>query len=316
MAKSIPFRILLTGTPYRKGVIDFFGPLSIVDPAKFDSYWKFVNKWCIRIDSGFGKSIERNPSDVGAFRSMIRNYADILRKEDYLKELPGKIRQTVPVIMDKEQERVYKELSEELMAETDNGELILSPSILSLLIRLRQILVCPKVLGLDTYGAATETMLDMADDLVEERKPFVIFTPFRQAVPYIAQALHERHSGVRIYSITGGLTPKEFHEAWDGFQKDNGCRVLICVIKSGASFQATAADTAFFLGYEYDFNLNEQAEDRLNRMGQKNLVNCYYLMSKGTIDDHAVKLLNDKVTGAEWILSNEETYQKLIEKKS
>src|SRR5690606_5275593 len=94
LAKAIPYVYLLTGTPYRRGVIDFYAPLSLVDPVSFNSYWKYVQKYCRVIDNGFGKEIERTPKNLVEFRKMIRKYASIMRKEDYVKDLPEKDRKS------------------------------------------------------------------------------------------------------------------------------------------------------------------------------------------------------------------------------
>lgn len=307
----IPIIYLLTGTPYRRGVIDFYGPLSVTAPDVFDSYWKFVGKFCMTIQTGFGKTIERNPKDVVAFRAMLRQYASILKKTDYPDELPSKQRQAIPVIMDEEQARAYNEVTEQMYTVTDSGELIMAPGILSLSVRQRQLLVCPQELGLTTRGAALDTLVERAGELVENNRPFVIFTPFKKAIPWIAKALREEYEGITTFEITGGLTPEQFRDAWQGFQKRGaaGTCVLICVIKSSASFHATVADTCFFLGYEWDFNQNEQAEDRLNRLGQKNMVNCYYFKHRYTIDDDVLQKLNDKKFSADLILSSEKVFE-------
>jgi SNF2 family DNA or RNA helicase len=315
LAKAIPHVFLLTGTPYRRGAVDFFGPLSLVAPDRFDSYWSYIGRYCRTIDTGFGKSIERNPKDVVGFRKMLREYASILKKEDHLKDMPPKQRVMLPVHMDDEQERIYKDLVEELFAMTDTGELIMTPGILSQSVRLRQLLACPQELGLKTRGAAIEMILEKSEEIVDANRPFVIFTPFRKAVPYLTEAIREKYGAIKIHTITGGLTPEEFAGQWQGFQNGGGSSVLICVIKSGASFHATRADTAFFLGYEYDFNQNTQAEDRLYRIGQTRPVTCYYLMHKGTIDDEVVQILNDKKRGADLVLSDEAMFKRLVAKR-
>lgn len=315
---EIKYGYLLTGTPQRKGVIDFFGPLSLVDPKEFDNYWRYVNKYCVTIKEAMGISIERNPKDLKTFRPMLRRYASILKKEDYLKELPGKIRQNIPVELDPEQRKIYDDLTSEMFAVTSKDELIITPSVLTLLMRQRQLVVAPQILGLETRGACIDTMLEMSAGLVDDKKPFVVFTPFRKAVPFIKEALLAEYKELRgkIYTITGGLTAEEFGNEWQSFQNSKGAGVLICVIKSGASFQATVADTAFFLGAEYDFNLDLQAEDRLNRMGQKNLVRCYYITGRGTVDEEIAKRLNDKKYAADLILSNENAFRLMLLKHS
>lgn len=319
LAAQVNTCYLLTGTPYRKGMVDFFGPLSIVDSKKFDSYWKYVHRYGITIDTGYGKAIERNPNNATKFREMVRQHASIMKKQDYLHDLPEKIRSVLPVEMNEEQQKIYDELTEELMAFTDDGELIITPSSLTLMIRQRQLLVCPQELGLKHRGAAIDTIIDMVEDHCIEDKPFTIFTPFRKAVKWVRKALEDEYPGIPVYEITGGLTDAEFTNTWKGFQEGagngKGFRVLICVIKSSAAFHATAADTAFFLGCEYDFNQNAQAEDRLYRIGQTRPVNCYYLLHRNTIDDSIVQILNDKAFSADIVLAPDQVYREMMERR-
>jgi SNF2 family DNA or RNA helicase len=147
-------------------------------------------------------------------------------------------------------------------------------------------------------------------------EPIIVFTPFKQAVPYIIKAFEEEYrSDIHIYSITGGLTAEQFGTAWHGFQNDTkGRRVLICVIKSAASFQATAACTEYFLGCEWDFNLNEQGEDRAYRIGQKNFVNVYYIKYKDTVDAHVLQRLNEKRQASDWVVGSDTQYVQLLQK--
>lgn len=310
MAKQIPTRFVLTGTPFRQGCVDLFGPLSLVDPQKFDSYWKYVNRYCVIIKTPFGKSIERTPANIPAFRSMIRTYMIRRLKDDVLEELPGKLRQPLFVEMNKAQQKLYDELTNTLIAEVpDSGEILMTPNQMTLRVRQRQILACPQVLGLKERGAAIDTIIEHSHIKLDENKPIVVFTPFRKAIPYLEQAFTSEYPNCRIYKIQGQMTAEEFGASWLGFQNDK-CKqkVLLCVIKSSASFQATVADTAYFLGYEWDFNLDEQAEDRLCRMGQKNFVNIFYLMHKGTVDEEVAQRLNEKKSASDWVMGTEKEY--------
>ena len=89
---------------------------------------------------------------------------------------------------------------------------------------------------------------------------------------------------------------------------------MICVIKSGASFHATEAADCFFAGYEWDFNLNVQSEDRLCRLGQENFVNCNYLLHNGTVDEDVKAKMNDKFDASNWIIGTEEQYQLMLKR--
>lgn len=313
-AREIPVRFPLTGTPFRQGCIDLYAPLSLVDPKTFDSYWKFVNKWCTVIPTPFGKEIERNPSNITAFRSMLNRYVVRRLKEEVLQELPGKTRQPLVVKMNSEQQKIYDELVENLMAEIpDTDEIIITPGQMTLIMRLRQLLTAPQVLGLKHRGAAIDAIIEHSHLRMDDNRPIVVFTPFRKALPYLREAFEAEYPGVKIYEIRGQLTAEEFASAWQGFQNDKyKKKVMFCVIKSGASFQATAADTGYFLGCEYDFTLNEQAEDRLNRMGQKNFVNFYYTMHAGTVEESIMDILNSKKSSSTWVMGSELQYQRML----
>lgn len=314
LAREIPTRYVLTGTPFRQGCVDLYGPLSLLDPVKFNSYWKFVNKYCTIIETAFGKEIERNPSNLEGFRALLKQYMVRRLKEDVLLELPGKQRQSLFVEMLPQQQKLYDELTEQLIAEVpDSEELLITPNQMTLMMRQRQILACPQVLGLKVRGAAIDAIMEHSHLSMDDEKPIVIFTPFRSSIEFVAQALQEEYPGIELYIIQGKMSAEEFGASWMGFQNSkNPKRALLCVIKSGASFHSTAASTAYFLGYEWDFNFNEQCEDRLNRMGQKDFVNIYYVMTKGTVDENVAAKLNDKKSSSNWVVGTDKQYMAML----
>ncbi|MEG1543050.1 MAG: DEAD/DEAH box helicase [Tannerellaceae bacterium] len=308
---------LITGTPIRQGVTDLFFPLHLMDPDAFPNYWAFVNKYCIVIQTPFGKQIERNPKNIPEFRQMLNKYMIRRLKTEVLKDLPGKQRTPVPVVMSAKQSAVYKALLEEFMYEGNADEdIILSPNQMVTDLRLRQLLVTPRLLGIDDDGAGFAYLSEVVPDLLLANRPVVIFTPFRQAIPLIADLVKGWKLNTTIYTLQGGMTPAAFADQWQAFQKlPSKNKVLLCVIKSGASFHATESADCYFLGYEWDFNLNVQSEDRLCRLGQHNAVQCNYLLHEGdTVDDDVKNKLNEKQLSADWIIGSEKQYKELLRK--
>lgn len=311
--RQVPYLCLITGTPIRQGVIDLYGPLHIVDRYRFSNYWSFVNRHCITLMTPFGKSIERRPKNPDELRSILSNYMIRRTKKELkargdLKDLPGKQRQPLLVEMTTKQRKAHDTLIKDMYyVEGDN--VIMAANAMTLRLHLRQLLTCPKLLGIDDYGAALEEIVDRGSDLIDNDNPFIIYTPFREAVPFIKERIRSKIKNVAIYSVSGGMSSKEFTAQWQGFQNSkNQKKVLICVIKSCSSFDAYEASYGFFLGYEWDFNLNEQAEDRMCRLGQGDFVNIYYMMHKGTVDEDVAQRLNDKQEASNWIIGDEEIY--------
>jgi SNF2 family DNA or RNA helicase len=312
--KDIPYRFLLTGTPFRQGVVDFYSPLHLVDPNRFTNYYSYVNRWCIQIKDTFGVTIERNPKNIFAFREMINQYMIRRTKEEVFKDMPEKQRQAIPVDMNEEQAAIYWELTENLFTiipETD--EVLLTPGQLALLTRQRQLLACPQILGLKDRGAALDTIVEMSHEQLDNKEPVVIYTPYRQAVPFIEHAFIQEYGKLEVYKIQGKMSAEEFRDSWMGFQNSSGLRIMICVIKSGASFKASKANVGYFLGCEWDFNLNEQAEDRMFDPDDKVSLQVYYILHRGTAEDSVIAKLNDKKGSANWVLSNEEVFKTILE---
>lgn len=317
--RNIPLVTLITGTPIRKGVIDLYAPLHIMDRKRFNSYWSFVNKYCITLQGPFGKEIERLPRNPEEFRKMLNQYMIRRTKKELrnrldLYDLPDKERQVIEVEMSVKQQQLYDELVEQMFV-VDGDNVIMAPNQMTLLLRLKQLLVTPRLLGIDEDGAALEAIVEMGRDLIDNQQPFVVFTPFSQALPHIENAIKQSIPNIRIYKIQGGLSAKDFASQWQGFQQNpSKNKAMLCVIKSGSSFDAYEASYAFFLGYEEDFNLNEQAEDRLCRQGQKNFVNIYYMLHRGTVDEDVKERLNAKKEASNWIIGSEEVYQSLLKR--
>lgn len=315
LIKNVGRTYLMTGTPVRQGVIDLFAPLHLIAPHIFTNYWSFVNRYCITTETPFGKQIERNPRNIPAFREMLNHHMVRRLKTEVLQDLPGKQRNPISLEMTKKQAKVHKELMENLMY-ADEKDLIVAPNQMTAILRVRQLLVSPRLLGIDEDGAALNYLTEASESLLTANRPFVVFTPFKQALPLIKEVIRSAGIRVNIYTISGGLTPAAFANEWQGFEADKSSRkVLVCVIKSGASFHATTAADCFFLGYEWDFNFNVQSEDRLCRIGQDNFVNCNYLLHEGDTVDIAVKnRLNEKQDAANWIIGTEIQYQEMLKK--
>jgi len=292
---------LVTGTPIRQTPADLWAPLNLLYPKIFTSYWKFVNKYCIVIKDKFGSTIERRPKDVMQFRIDIRDKYIIRRtKDQVLHDLPSKTRTSIPIDMTPVQKRLYEQLAEQMLAES-NGRLVIAPNAVSRDLKLRQLLVSPMLLGIDDKGAALSSIKDLVQDEYLEGNSVAVFTPFRAAVDLIAEELQSISD--LIITVKGGMSAKELFETTQRFQKaPTAKKALVATIKSSTSFDAYAASAAYFIGYEWSYDDNEQAEDRLHRIGQKKHVRCYYIINNGTLDEYIMQAVSSKFVASGLVL--------------
>jgi len=80
------------------------------------------------------------------------------------------------------------------------------------------------------------------------------------------------------------------------FQNDQNIRVaILSMTAAGQGLTLTAASTVIFAELHWTPGVIQQAEDRAHRIGQKNAVNCIFLIGKNTLDDIMWPLIARKV---------------------
>jgi SNF2 family DNA or RNA helicase len=101
--------------------------------------------------------------------------------------------------------------------------------------------------------------------------------------------------GMKVNTISGDTNSKSRQEIVDDFQANN-IDVLICnTIAAKEGITLTAADTVLFIEREWVPTDEEQAEDRVYRIGQESQhVHAVYLSIAGTIDEHFDRVVAEK----------------------
>jgi SWI/SNF-related matrix-associated actin-dependent regulator of chromatin subfamily A-like protein 1 len=294
-----PYMFHLTGSPIINDADDLWPLLHLANPYAWKSYWAYVNKYMFKDNNGFGWKVHDVKDPVGLRRDLER-YMLRRKKTDVLLQLPEKRRVPWDLQMTPTQKRHYDNLVKEMMTElTDGGDILAVPSKLALLTRLRQLLVTPRLLGIDEDGAAIEAI---AEHLTENPHPAVVFTPFAQAIPHIHAALN----GQPVWEVSGKLSDRQLSAVTTSYQNSSAPnKVLISTVQMGTSWEATSASNAYFLGYDWSPDINIQSEDRLHRHGQFNPVLARYFTYEETIDQHLMNILERKTTVKKLVLDAE-----------
>lgn len=294
------YLVMVTGTPIRKGPQDLYAPLHLINPTKFSNYWRFVNTYCIVTKEYFGYTIEKRPKNPQQFVEMLKPYLIRRTKKKVLKELPPIERQPLYMQMTPKQAEYYEELAEHGVLETPSG-LVLCANEAVKIIRLRQLLVTPKIFGFDEPGIGLKTLKEVVGDSFEGGRSVAICTPFKSGADIIA---HEISQGIAdsVYTIHGDVK-QDPRTIADAFQEDPRVRkAIVYTVSSGMSWDAYTASDCYFLGAEWSAIDNRQAEARLHRMGQEKSVNVYYMINEDTIDDAIVDRLDENIMASNWVL--------------
>jgi len=306
------FLVLATGTPVKKGPHNLFGPFHLISPHRFPSYWKFVYKHCIVIPNDFGQDIEPKPKHPEEFKEFIKPYLIRRTKKKVLKELPPLQRDSIELQMTPRQKRYYQELADTGMLKTPGG-LIACPNEAVKLMRLRQLLVTPRIFGFEEKGGGLSLIKEIVQDSFEAEQPIAISTPFKPAIEYIAEEIQPLTKA--IYKIHGGMKTPAVTVANMFQQAPTYEKVMLYTTTSGISWDAYAASNLYCLGAEWSAVENKQAEARLHRLGQLKSVNAYYMLYPGTIDDAVLERLDENQMAANWTLDTDRMLKLLKESK-
>jgi SNF2 family DNA or RNA helicase len=132
----------------------------------------------------------------------------------------------------------------------------------------------------------------------------VVFTQFQKSAKLLAKLLDKQKIGYGI--IHGGVKTEQRQKEVNKFQNNKDCKVFIATIKTGGlGLTLTAGSIAVFLDKDWTTANNNQAVDRLHRIGQEKNVTVIELLAKDSIEEYIEKLLAEK----------QKTFDSLIEGK-
>jgi SNF2 family DNA or RNA helicase len=126
-------------------------------------------------------------------------------------------------------------------------------------------------------------------------KPVVVFAHHRDVLRNTAMALKNSKNPLRFGGITGDMSAEKRSQTVDRFQNGE-LDVLFCsTVAAKEGITLTAADTVVFIEREWTPAWEEQAEDRVNRIGQESSsVHAVYLTVTDTIDEKFNHVVEEK----------------------
>lgn len=290
---------LLSGTLIRKGLEDLYSPFHLLYPKTFKSYWQFMYRHGLVFDGKFGKEIERYPKNPDGFK---KNYLDKMitkvKLKDIAKFLPEKRRTIIPMELDKEQIKLYKQIDEDMMFIDKYGRIILASIPLVKHSQVNQMLYSPFALGIDKAGQTLNYAVDLCNQSFDSDKNIAIFMPFKKGLDDVVKYLYKKTNVDKIFSITS----KSKEEAVDIAKQYNdfkGKKIIMITILSGIGFRISSADIGIFMGADYTPANNHQAESRLIKVGDKTQYKQFFYLLYPQIDTHEnlINILDSKQEG-------------------
>ena len=299
------YRIAATGTLLTNSPLDAYVPL----------------KWIGRERANYTNFRYYYVNYGGPFNNEILGYKHIdvlknqlstcsLRRTKDLLDLPEKTIIHEMVDMNDKQQQFYRNIVDGIVNQVDKVN-ITTTSLLAMVARLRQATACPSMLTTENISSSKiERCKDLIEQILSNEEKVVVYSTFKETLNILQKEL----SGYKTLLCTGDIKDTIISKNIDKFQNDDDYKIMLATwSKMGTGITLTSANNAIFIDCAWTQANNQQAEDRIHRIGSKKPVFIYYLWANNTIDMRVKELVEDKSLVANYVIDDEVPIQ-LVER--
>ena len=295
-------RYALTGTPIENSLAELWSIFDFIMPGYLFTYRKFKNIYETPIVK------EDDEQAMAKLKMLIEPFVLRRNKKEVLTELPEK---TVTVLnneMNEEQQNLYltylarakQEIAEKVEIDGfENSQM----QILAALTRLRQICCHPSLFveGYNEGSSKLEQCIEIIEEAINGGHKILLFSGYTSMFEIIEKELKKRN--IKYFKLTGATKVDERMKMVDEFNENSNIKLFLISLKAGGTgLNLTGADMVIHYDPWWNISTENQATDRAYRIGQKNNVQVYKLITKNSIEEKIYELQEKKAKLADSML--------------
>jgi len=305
--------MLLTGTPMLNHIDELWPLLNKIDPERYRKRWSFVQRYAV-----WGGYENRQIIGVKNEKELTERLKSVMirrLKKDVL-DLPEVQYIQRRVDLHPEQQRLYDDAIEkmeiEMMDLDDPSEI---QNALTKFLRLKQICGTTYPFTGKDVSSKLDLAIEDAIELLENDNKLVVFTQFRDVLEAFCNRLDSARPDFDVWELHGDI-PNENRQPivreWSNHPKPAVLSGMLQI--SGLGLNMTAANKVFFLDKLFVPGLNQQAIDRLHRIGANvsQPVQVYEYICRNTIENRVEAILRTKKKLFTNIVEDSDFKRKLI----
>jgi len=291
-ARKVPadFRLALTGTPLENRLLELWSVVDLIVPGYLGSEREF-------------RSSHRDPSHHQLH--VLRQRLGVLTlrrvKDQVLADLPEKFEDLRYCHLLPAQASLYRSVHAQYSAEIsellrDEAQEIPYMHIFALLTRLKQICDHPALVdggdGKPAESAKTEIFDEILDEALEGGLQVVVFSQYVKMIELLSQRLDRR--GMPHLVLTGetrdrGRIIRRFNS------EQHESILLASLLAGGVGIDLTGASVVLHYDRWWNPAKENQATDRVHRIGQRRFVQVFKLITRDTIEERIDELIRAKI---------------------
>ncbi|MCL9660806.1 DEAD/DEAH box helicase [Paenibacillus hunanensis] len=306
MKLNAPHRIAMTGTPVENRLSELW------------SIFQFLNPGYLGTSSAFRQTYNTamGPEAEGRLSMLRKLVAPFMLRRlksdpDIRRDLPDKIELKSYCYMTVEQASMYQSVVSDMLGKMSNSEGITRKGIvLSSLTKLKQICDHPYLIGTsgkqDTgkqeRSGKMARLIELLDMIRDSGEAALVFTQYVEMGELLTARLG-RHYGQEPFFLHGGVSKASRDEMIGLFQQGEGPPIFVLSLKAGGvGLNLTRANHVIHYDRWWNPAVENQATDRVFRIGQQRNVQVHKLICQGTLEERIDELIESKKTLAEQVV--------------
>jgi non-specific serine/threonine protein kinase len=289
---SAQWRIALTGTPVENRLHDLWAEMEFLNPGYLGGEREFRQ----RFERGDTAEINRLKRLLAPF--VLRR---VKTDPTVMPDLPDKVESYEWTYLTPEQVALYQAIVDSLFRQVASPMTRIKRrgAIVAALTHLKQVTNHP-ALYLHESGpmrgrsGKLERLEELLEAIVDVRERVVVFTQYVAWIQLLAPYLR-RHFRVPVLTFHGSLSKNERDRVVDDFNQAAGPAVLLASLKAGGvGLNLAAAQHVIHYDRWWNPAAEDQATDRVWRLGQRSLVTVHKLVTRGTVEERIDALISQK----------------------
>lgn len=301
-------RYALTGTPIENSLAELWSIFDFIMPGYLYDYKKFKNVYEAPIVR------EEDGQKLEKLRTLIEPFVLRRTKKEVLTELPEKVVTVLESEMQEEQQEIYLSYLSNIRSDVaelieQNGYGRSQMKVLAALTRLRQICCHPGLFIKDYQGESSklEQCMEIVEEATKGGHKILLFSSYTSMLEIIEEKLNKKH--IKYFKLTGSTKVDERINLVDEFNSNDDIKVFLISLKAGGTgLNLTGADMVIHYDPWWNISTENQATDRAYRIGQKNNVQVYKLITKNSIEEKIYELQRKKETLIDNVLDTKTTF--------
>lgn len=290
---SVQFMLALSGTPIENNIEELWALFDLFNPGMMGSHRAFMQTFVSATEKG---------SQIGRLKKMVSPFLLRRTKEDVLKDLPSKEECYVYCEMADAQRTLYDTLlisaRKEIECKPSRYQIKDNSVVLQALLRLRETCSDPALLPPALRSTAPcgsckfELFQEYVDQIVSSFNKVIVYSLF----PRVLKRMESwcQRQGWQTFYIDGSTNDRQ--NIVENFEQSEQGVFLISLKAGGVGLNLTSCQYVLIYDPWWNSAAEQQAADRVYRIGQEKPVFIYHFLVKDTIEEKIYELQRKKMS--------------------